>query len=260
MYVVVVCVVSGPASLIMGVYANGGVTSRIAFCILAVLWIATTARGWQCARQRRWADHREWMIRSYALTQPLPRDERSASAPAVPAEALRPLQGDKVRDKVHVELRTYQNLSHGTEPTAATGTAPPEDAEAVGLATTTWIYSPTRGFLVEKKYHGETDDSATDPDYTYTAAGRLLTRTWERGVTATYTYAAGQLVHTNYSDSTPDVTVAYDSFGRQTSVTNGVATTTYAYDPATPAGRVGAANCTKAAPTDAWESDHLIVL
>jgi hypothetical protein len=68
MYVVVVCVVSGPASLIMGVYANGGVTSRIAFCILAVLWIATTARGWQCARQRRWADHREWMIRSYALT------------------------------------------------------------------------------------------------------------------------------------------------------------------------------------------------
>jgi hypothetical protein len=49
MYVVVVCVVSGPASLIMGLYANGGVTSRIAFCILAVLWIATTARGWQCA-------------------------------------------------------------------------------------------------------------------------------------------------------------------------------------------------------------------
>ncbi len=43
--------------------------------------------------------------------QPPPRDERSASAPAVPAEALRPLQGDKVRDKVHA--LTDQALSYG---------------------------------------------------------------------------------------------------------------------------------------------------
>jgi|GEM_PF-2208796 len=50
-----------------------------------------------------------------ALTeqQPLPRDERSTSAPApaVPAEALRPLQGDKVRDKVHA--LTDQALAYG---------------------------------------------------------------------------------------------------------------------------------------------------
>jgi RHS repeat-associated protein len=117
-----------------------------------------------------------------------------------------------------VELRTYQALTHGTEPTAATG----------GADTTTWTYSPTRGFLTRKEY---ADTKGTD--YTYTASGRLTTRTWERGVVTTYTYAAGNLVHTNYSDTTPDVTVAYDSFGRQTSVTNGVATSTYSFDPAT---------------------------
>jgi len=117
-----------------------------------------------------------------------------------------------------IELRTYQALNHGTEPTAATS----------GAATTTWSYSPTRGFLTRKEY---ADTKGTD--YTYTASGRLATRTWARGVVTTYTYDAGQLAHTNYSDTTPDVTVAYDSFGRQTSVTNGVATTTYTYDPVT---------------------------
>jgi uncharacterized membrane protein len=67
-YVFTVCFVTGPASLIMAFYANGGITSRIAFVILAVLWLATTAVAWRKALRREWATHREWMIRSYALT------------------------------------------------------------------------------------------------------------------------------------------------------------------------------------------------
>jgi uncharacterized membrane protein len=67
-YVVTVCFITGPASLIMAFYANGGIGSRIAFGILAVLWLATTAAGWRFAMQRNWQRHREWMIRSYALT------------------------------------------------------------------------------------------------------------------------------------------------------------------------------------------------
>jgi len=87
-------------------------------------------------------------------------------------------------------------------------------------ATTTWIYSPTRGFLVEKNYHGETDDGIVDPDYTYTAAGRLLTRTWERGVVTTYGYDnGGRLTTTSYSDATPGVTLTYDALGRKVSET-----------------------------------------
>jgi hypothetical protein len=67
-YVVSVCFVTGPASLIMAFYANGGITSRIAFTLLAVLWILTTAIGWRMIMKRDWTRHREWMMRSYALT------------------------------------------------------------------------------------------------------------------------------------------------------------------------------------------------
>lgn len=67
-YVITVCGITGPASLIMAFYANGGPSSRIAFTLLAVLWLATTAIGWRTALRRDWKRHREWMVRSYALT------------------------------------------------------------------------------------------------------------------------------------------------------------------------------------------------
>ncbi len=67
-YVFSVCFVTGPASLVMAFYANGGVTSRIAFVTLAVLWLFTTGMGWRKILRREWQAHREWMIRSYALT------------------------------------------------------------------------------------------------------------------------------------------------------------------------------------------------
>jgi len=67
-YVFTVCCVTGPASLVMAFYANGGITSRIAFVILATLWLATTGMGWREVMRRNFKAHREWMIRSYALT------------------------------------------------------------------------------------------------------------------------------------------------------------------------------------------------
>ena len=67
-YVITVCFITGPASLIMAFYANGGIVSRIAFTALALLWLGTTAMGWRTALQRKWPVHREWMMRSYALT------------------------------------------------------------------------------------------------------------------------------------------------------------------------------------------------
>lgn len=67
-YAFTVCFVTGPASLVMAFYANGGITSRIAFVTLALLWLYTTAMGWRKVLQRDFGGHREWMIRSYALT------------------------------------------------------------------------------------------------------------------------------------------------------------------------------------------------
>jgi hypothetical protein len=68
LYVFDVCFITGPASFIMALYANGGPTSQTAFTLLAILWITTTALAWRNALQRRWPAHRAWMIRSYALT------------------------------------------------------------------------------------------------------------------------------------------------------------------------------------------------
>jgi hypothetical protein len=68
LYVVDVLFITGPAGFIMALYANGGVPSRIAFTILASLWIFTTAIAFRQVLRRKFASHREWMIRSYALT------------------------------------------------------------------------------------------------------------------------------------------------------------------------------------------------
>jgi hypothetical protein len=67
-YVVDVLFITGPASLLMAFLANGGLSSRVAFTCLSVLWMYTTAKGWRAVLVRRFADHEEWMMRSYALT------------------------------------------------------------------------------------------------------------------------------------------------------------------------------------------------
>ena len=67
-YVVDVLLITGPAGLVMGFYANGGLTSRIAFVSLALLWIFFTATALMKAKQKDFKSHRRYMIRSYALT------------------------------------------------------------------------------------------------------------------------------------------------------------------------------------------------
>lgn len=123
------------------------------------------------------------------------------------------------------QLRTYRGIAHGTRPLAGTG----------GYDPTTWTYHSQRGWLVAKR-----DAADKGADYTYTPAGRLLTRQWARTtgsgsrLTTTYGYDSGKLVSTSYNDgTTPGVTYAYDALGRQTQVTQAGNSWTYAYDPAT---------------------------
>lgn len=68
LYVINVLLITGPAGLVMSVYANGGWTSKLAFLVLSLLWWFTTFEGWRTAHRKRWLAHRDWMIRSYALT------------------------------------------------------------------------------------------------------------------------------------------------------------------------------------------------
>jgi uncharacterized membrane protein YozB (DUF420 family) len=48
----------------MGLY---GANQRVANTMLALLWFGTTLAGFRAVRQRRFADHRQWMLRSFAF-------------------------------------------------------------------------------------------------------------------------------------------------------------------------------------------------
>ncbi len=90
-----------------------------------------------------------------------------------------------------------------------------------GAAITTWNYNSARGWLGNKRY---ADNQG--PNYTYTPASRLKTRTWARGVTTTNAYNhAGDLSTVAYSDSTPAVTYTFDRRGRQIIAAQAGATT-----------------------------------
>ena len=67
-YVTDVILITGPAGLLMGIYANGGMPSKISFVTLAILWITFTAMALIKVRNRDYRAHRNFMIRSYALT------------------------------------------------------------------------------------------------------------------------------------------------------------------------------------------------
>ena len=67
-YVADVLLITGPAGLLMGVYANGGLPSNASFVTLAILWMTFTAMALVKAKKGDFASHRNFMIRSYALT------------------------------------------------------------------------------------------------------------------------------------------------------------------------------------------------
>lgn len=67
-YVTDILLVTGPTSLLMSFYANGGISSRIGFVLLAVLWMVFTATALYKAITKQFAAHRIFMIRSFALT------------------------------------------------------------------------------------------------------------------------------------------------------------------------------------------------
>jgi hypothetical protein len=59
---------AGVLGLTIGAISPFGPTIRVSNVLLAALWLAVTLVGLHRARQRRVAEHRRWMIRSFALT------------------------------------------------------------------------------------------------------------------------------------------------------------------------------------------------
>lgn len=67
LYAIVTIFLAGPSGFIIGMYANGGLSSQIAFCLLATLWIVFTVLAILRIIKKRVNSHRTWMIRSFAL-------------------------------------------------------------------------------------------------------------------------------------------------------------------------------------------------
>jgi len=68
LYIICILFFSAPSGFIIGIYANGGVLSQIAFCLLAVLWIYCTYKATTSIIKRQIISHEIWMIRSFSLT------------------------------------------------------------------------------------------------------------------------------------------------------------------------------------------------
>lgn len=62
------CLIGGGAGLTMASRAHGGFPSTVGFGMLGILWITTIVFAIKRARERKIPAHREWMIRSFALT------------------------------------------------------------------------------------------------------------------------------------------------------------------------------------------------
>ncbi len=62
------CIFSGIAGLVLASNTNAGPIARTGFSLLAIFWLTTTTIAFLKAKNRKFGEHKQWMIRSYALT------------------------------------------------------------------------------------------------------------------------------------------------------------------------------------------------
>jgi len=68
LYLVPGVAVGGLTGLLLARHSFGGLVSHLGFGLLAVLWLFTGVMAVIAAKARRFADHRTWMVRNFALT------------------------------------------------------------------------------------------------------------------------------------------------------------------------------------------------
>ncbi len=68
LYIASILLLSAPSGLLIGFHAFGGWSARLAFTLLAVLWIYTTFMAYKHAQQKNFVAHRNFMCRSFALS------------------------------------------------------------------------------------------------------------------------------------------------------------------------------------------------
>lgn len=67
-YIILVLFISCPTGLIMAYHANGGLIAQVSFGVLSILWFYFTLNAFLAVKKGNYKKHRNFMIRSYALT------------------------------------------------------------------------------------------------------------------------------------------------------------------------------------------------
>ena len=67
-YIFLILMLAAPSGIYMGIFANGGLFSKISFVILGGLWWFSTFKAYRVARQKKFKAHKQWMWRSFAFT------------------------------------------------------------------------------------------------------------------------------------------------------------------------------------------------
>lgn len=64
----VACALGAPAGFMLALGTTSGPVAAVSFAIPALLWPLFTWLGVKCAMESRFDEHRQWMLRSYAIT------------------------------------------------------------------------------------------------------------------------------------------------------------------------------------------------
>ena len=67
LYFYITILFATPSGIFIGFYANGGLSSKIAFVLLGILWFYFTLVGVLKIKQKNIQSHKSFMMRSYAL-------------------------------------------------------------------------------------------------------------------------------------------------------------------------------------------------
>jgi uncharacterized membrane protein len=68
LYVFIILFFAAPSGFVIGLHANGGFYSQIAFVLLSILWFYFTLKGFLKIKNRDVISHKMFMYRSFALT------------------------------------------------------------------------------------------------------------------------------------------------------------------------------------------------
>ena len=65
---VVACLAGGVSGLFLAAGCTAGPIAQAGFGLLAVCWLSANLQAWRLALAGRYAEHRRWMVRSFAMT------------------------------------------------------------------------------------------------------------------------------------------------------------------------------------------------